>query len=250
VQVDSAQFLLSNSSAPEASDFSGSVLQPGVRGTGHLVFTATDAGGPGIYRVTAQVDGTTVSSATPSTDGGRCVAVGDDPGAGALMFDWQQPCPQTEVVDAAIPTANLPDGGHELTITLTDAAQNSSTVFDQTISTSNPHLTPVPGNRHAVHARFNLSWRWDGGHTRLLKLDVLGLPRLARVALRCEGRGCPRLRVRSAGERRIAVLLSELRDRTFRAGDRLLITVTAPRHAAERIEIKIRDGRKPSAGVS
>jgi hypothetical protein len=31
------------------------------------------------------------------------------------------------------------------------------------------------------------------------------------------------------------------------AGDRLLVTVTAPRHVTERIELKIRNGRKPAA---
>lgn len=88
VQVRSARFLLSSSAVPQATSFSGSALQRGVRGTGHLVFTASDATGPGVYAVTARVDGATVWSGTPNTNGGHCVPVGSDPGSGALMFDW------------------------------------------------------------------------------------------------------------------------------------------------------------------
>ncbi len=42
-------------------------------------------------------------------------------------------------------------------------------------------------------------------------------------------------------------MLRKLGGRRLRAGQSLLITVTAPRHAAERIVLAIRNGRKPSA---
>jgi len=57
--------------------------------------------------------------------------------SGALMFDWQQPCLQTETVDIPVDTTALTDGQHELKVIVTDAAQNSSTVLDQTITTLN-----------------------------------------------------------------------------------------------------------------
>src|SRR6185312_995622 len=100
VQVNWAQFTLSNSAVPAASGFSGTALQPGVRGTGSLLFTATDTGGPGVYSVTASIDGTPVYSGTPNANGGACVPVGSN--AGALMFDYQQPCPAAEAVSIPI----------------------------------------------------------------------------------------------------------------------------------------------------
>jgi hypothetical protein len=173
VTVSKADLLLSNSAAPQAGGFGGSALQPAARGTAHLVFTAQDPGGPGIYRVTARVDGKTVWAGTPDSNGGRCVSVGSDAPADALMFDWQQPCPRTEVVDVPIATAGLPDGRHELAVTVTDAARNSSTVLDEEISTSNPVLTPKPRNGHVVQARFLIRWHWHGTRTQVLKITVV-----------------------------------------------------------------------------
>jgi hypothetical protein len=67
------------------------------------------------------------------------------------------------------------------------------------------------------------------------------------VSVRCLGRGCPRLKLRSAGTHRVGKLLDGLAGKRFRAGDRLHITVTAPRRRAERIELQFRDNRLPRA---
>ena len=142
-QVVWAHLLLASNVSPQGTQFSGSALQKNARGTAHVVFTASDPGGPGVYSVTASIDGRPVWSGTPNSNGGDCVPVGTDSATGALMFDASQPCLPTEVVDVPVPTAGLPDGGHELAVTVTDAAQNSSTVLDQTITTSNPQTTPV-----------------------------------------------------------------------------------------------------------
>jgi hypothetical protein len=243
VHVNAADFLLSNSSAPQASDFSGSALQSRVSGTAHVVFTASDPAGPGIYRVTVQVGSSTVWSGTPSTDDGRCVPAGSS--GGVLIFDWQQPCQQTEVVDAPVPTRGLSDGSHELAVTVTDAAGNSSTVLDQTISTSNPNSAPTPRGRHSVHAHFLFYWRWNAARTELYRMTITGMPRRARLQITCSGRGChaPTFHTTIAHGR---WLVSETGHRSFRAGDRLLITVKAPNLKAERIKIMIRNGSKPT----
>ena len=81
-----------------------------------------------------------------------------------------------EVVDVPVPTAGLPDGSHELAVTVTDAARNSSTVLDQNITTSNPQTTPNPSGRRAIHARFTISWRWNGATTTLRSIRVQHLP--------------------------------------------------------------------------
>ncbi len=57
--------------------------------------------------------------------------------AGALMFDYSQPCKSSESVDLPIETASITDGQHTLKVTVEDAAQNSSVVYDGTISTHN-----------------------------------------------------------------------------------------------------------------
>lgn len=245
VQVFWAHFILSNDAVPVASGFSGTALEPGVRGTGNLLFSAADAGGPGIYSVTATIDGTPVWSGTPDTNSGQCVPVGSD--SGALMFDGQQPCRAAEAVSIPIATAGFPDGKHELAVSVTDAAGNTSPVLDQTITTSNPETTPNPSGRRALHARFVISWRWNGAVTLLRSIRVTHLPRDARVAVHCVGKHCPRLGARAKGPRKVAAMLRKLAGRRLRAGQSLLITVTAPRHSAERIAVRIRNGRKPSA---
>jgi hypothetical protein len=53
------------------------------------------------------------------------------------MFDYQQPCKQSETVDVPLDTTALTDGPHTLKVLVTDAAQNSSVVYDGTITTSN-----------------------------------------------------------------------------------------------------------------
>ncbi|HEY3728745.1 MAG TPA: hypothetical protein VGL51_16330, partial [Solirubrobacteraceae bacterium] len=196
-EVNWAHLLLVSNVAPEGTDFSGSALQRGARGMTHLVFTASDPGGPGVHAVTAKLGSKVVWSGVPNDNAGACVAVGTDPASGALMFDAPQPCLSTEVVDIPVPTRGFPDGAHELAVTVTDAAQNVSPVLDQTITTSNPQTTPVPRSRRAVHARFVISWSWAGRHTSLRSIKVQKLTRNAHVAVRCLGRGCPRLKVKS-----------------------------------------------------
>ncbi|HEY6524125.1 MAG TPA: hypothetical protein VIY10_10175 [Solirubrobacteraceae bacterium] len=243
-QITSAHLLLSNPAAPQGAAFSGSALQRNARGLAHVVFTATDPGGPGIYSVTAAVDGTPVFSGTPNPNGGACVPVGTD-ASGALMFDSAQPCPATEVVDVPIPTAGLADGSHELALTVTDAAGNGSTVLDQSITTSNPKATPVPRGRRTPRAQFVISWRWNGARTLLRTITVHRLPRHGHIAVRCTGRRCPKLELRSVTIGHRARLLRELTGRRFAAGNRLSITVSAPHLAPERIQLQIRSGRVP-----
>ncbi len=244
-EISAAQLLLSSGAAPQAANFGGSALQSGARGTAALVFTATDTGGPGVYSVSVALDGRTVWAGTPNANGGECVSRGTDPATGALMFDNQQPCPVTEVVDVPVPTATLPDGSHQLTATLVDAARNTSTVLDRRITTSNPQLTPAAPR--GVRAQFLISWQWLGRHTTLRSLTVRRLPPDGRVSVRCRGRGCPKLKVTSAPARRIARLLHALRGRRFTANDTLLITVSAPHRRAERVVLTFQNNRKPSA---
>jgi hypothetical protein len=135
VDVWWANLLLSNSATPSGSGFSGTLLSPNAHGTQELIFDTSDSGGPGVYAVTVQIDGKTVYSGTPDNNGGKCVAVGTS--SGAWMFDYSQPCKQSESVDLPINTAAVADGQHTLKVTVEDAAQNASVVYDGTITTQN-----------------------------------------------------------------------------------------------------------------
>jgi len=137
----SADLLLNSTASPTGTAFSGTLLDPDAHGTASLAFTAADPGGPGVYKVIVSIDGTVAYDGTPNTNGGECASAGTDPASGAWMFDSQQPCLQTETVDVPIDTTAFADGEHELTVQVEDAAQNTSTVLDQTITTAN--LTTV-----------------------------------------------------------------------------------------------------------
>ncbi len=253
-RVYAADLTLTTNASPQATGFSGSALQPHASGTAGLVFTASDPvgsganapSGPGIYAVGVQIDGRTVYAGTPNTNGGACVSVGGG-AAQPLMFDSQQPCPPAETVDAPVPTRRLPDGRHRLTVTVTDAAGDTATVFDRYISTYNPQVTPVPRGRRRVRARLALSWRWNGRRTALLGVRVRDLPSNAAVSIHCSGRGCPHPASQARGGNNVKRALRGLGGRSFSAGDRLYITLTAPRRRAERIVLRIRNGQIPAA---
>jgi hypothetical protein len=152
VRVWWANLLLANSASPSASGVGGTLLNPDAHGLEELTFTASDPGGPGVYAVTAQIDGKSLYSGTPDTNGGRCVAVGSS--AGALMFDHSQPCRANESVDLPINTASVADGQHTLKVIVEDAAGNTSVVYDGTITTHNATTSslgalPGPGTTQA-----------------------------------------------------------------------------------------------------
>jgi len=153
--LDSGEVLLSNFTQPATASFSGGLLAADANGTAGLLFTASDLGRPGVFQVTALVDGRLFYRATPNTDGGRCVPAETEPASGALIFDYQQPCPTSTAVDLSVATARLRNGRHRLQVLVTDAARNTTPVLDTTITTVNSTTTPLPRHRRSVRAR---SW--------------------------------------------------------------------------------------------
>lgn len=137
VRVPYANLLLTSGFAPTASEFRGSLLSPAAHGTASLSFAVEVAGGPGIYKVIATIDGKPVYDATPNTNGGRCAALGVDNVTGAAIFGYQQPCLRAQTVDLKVRTTTLRDGAHELVVVVADAAQNAQTVLRQTITVNN-----------------------------------------------------------------------------------------------------------------
>jgi hypothetical protein len=245
VQVSSAKLLLQNIASPTARQFSGALLGHAVHGSGRLRLHASDPGGPGVYRIAVTIDGRTVHDATPSRNGGACVPVGTDSITGALEFDAAQPCPTSLATTVRVPTAKLPDGTHQLVVSVTDAAGNTTTALRRTISTDNPELTPRPA--HGLRARFAISWRWARTITELRMISAMGLPRSARVAVTCTGTRCPSLPSGSVPASGVAARERRLRGLRLHPGDALLLTVTAPHRSAERIRLTIRKGARPQA---
>ena len=192
VNVYWANLRLSNSANPAATSVSGPLLQPGARGTQELALTATDYAGPGVYNVTVQADGHTLYSGTPDSNGGLCVPAGSS--RTALMFDASQPCKQSESVAVPANTAGVSDGQHTLKVTVTDAAGNTSVVYDGSISTHNaptnaaaPTITAagelLPGGRISAQpgewsapdgtGAVSYAYQWqhcdgEGGHCQII----------------------------------------------------------------------------------
>ncbi len=125
IYVPGAHILLSPRAAPSVSLISGPLTAAGVvHGTQGVSFTASDAGGPGIYQLTVAIDGKTIYQATPDLNGGACASVGTY--GSSFEFYTAEPCPQSVPMSLPIHTATLPDGIHSLTVTATDAASNVS----------------------------------------------------------------------------------------------------------------------------
>jgi hypothetical protein len=107
-------------------------------------------------------------------------------------------------------------------------------------------LTPTRSKqRRKLAVKIVMKWHWNHGHTRLLWVKIGRAPRRAALSISCRGRGCPphRLHASSATLRRRHRTLT---GKTYRAGDRLVISLTAPSWKPERARITIRNGRQPS----
>ncbi len=131
---------LANNSVPAAFGLSGTLLSETVSGTAHLAFQALDLDGPGVYHANAKLDGKGFYSATPQSNGGKCTALGYDQ-AGAREFEYSQPCPQEAAVSIELATATIPNGPHQLTVEVEDAAGNTTAVVNRTITIANAELS-------------------------------------------------------------------------------------------------------------
>lgn len=141
---------LTNNSTPAATNFGGALLTPGpVTGTQPITFTATDPSGPGITNISVAIDGVSVPGAQQDTNSGHCVPIGTDAG-GHPEFLYAQPCKQSIDFTQDVPTAGLTDGNHSLSVTVTDAAGNSSVVLKAALNVAN--YTTVSANLNSTHA--------------------------------------------------------------------------------------------------
>jgi hypothetical protein len=135
MSIDSAMILLHTEATPEAIGLTGSLTESPVSGTASASFTAKESKGPGIYRVSVQIDGSTVWAQTPETSFGQCVAHGTY--ENALVFRNAVPCKEEVPVRVEIPTGTVPDGPHLVEVAVEDAAGDRSVVFDKMLTFAN-----------------------------------------------------------------------------------------------------------------
>jgi hypothetical protein len=150
-----ADLTLEQTAGPSVSAVGGDLaIAPVVSGTSDLTFKATDPGA-GVYEAIFSVDGKVVRTSTIDEEGGRCRDVGQS-GDGLPAFLYLQPCPSSVDADIGFDTTSLPDGAHHLIVDVLDAAGNSVTVLDRTITLANS-----PANGHGASTAAVLSARWQ-----------------------------------------------------------------------------------------
>jgi hypothetical protein len=150
-----ADLTLEQTAGPSVSAVAGDLATaPVVSGTSDLTFNAADPGA-GVYEAIFTVDGRVVRTSTIDEEGGRCRDVGQT-GDGLPAFLYLQPCPSSVNADLGFDTTGLPDGAHHLVVTVVDAAGNSATVLDRTITLANS-----PANGRGASTAAVLSARWQ-----------------------------------------------------------------------------------------
>lgn len=119
-------------STPPSGLLAGSLFAGGpVSGTRGVLFDAFDQGG-GVYRVALLVDGVENQSATPDTNGGRCV----------VPFEYLAPCPTHVTGEYAADTTRIPEGEHQIQLAIYDATDTNQVVSEpQTVLVDN---VPAP----------------------------------------------------------------------------------------------------------
>jgi predicted flap endonuclease-1-like 5' DNA nuclease len=132
VTIESGSMVLTDDQAPTYASRSGTLLADDVK-RGNVTLTAQLADvGVGLYRVTATADGHPWLDQVLNTNGGKCATVG-----GATDFEYAQPCALTDAMSTALDTTQLGDGTHHVVVTVDDAAQNQTVLYDGDIVTDN-----------------------------------------------------------------------------------------------------------------
>jgi hypothetical protein len=142
--------------------------------------------------------------------------------------------------------AGLSSGGYEIAFQGAVSAPVVTTPTPVSVPTP-PSPVSQPGHpaQRRLKVKIILSWTWAHSRSTLRSVRVGKLPRGASVTISCRGRGCPR-RAAHADKAKLSRLLASLDGAVYRAGDRIYITVSAPGYLAERAELVIRNGARPT----
>jgi hypothetical protein len=100
----------------------------------------------------------------------------------------------------------------------------------------------------AIRASLSQSWSVKGSRLTVRRLRLARLPHGVVLRLACSGRGCPlRSRTAHAAGSTLDLLKTLGRTRSFRAGQRLELRLTAAGHVTQVIRIALERGRRPRA---
>ncbi len=138
-----ADLTLEDDVGPAPSNVGGSLVAGGtLTGSADLRFAATDDGS-GVYSAGLSVDGKPVIDRVIDDNGGQCESLGlrSD---GERDFVYQRPCLSATHADLALDTSALADGTHTVSVSVDDAAGNSTPVYSGTIVTRNAPEGGVP----------------------------------------------------------------------------------------------------------
>jgi len=163
VYLYAADLVLEQSAGPAAWNVGGELASAStVQGTSDVTFSASDPGS-GVYEALFSVDGKLVQSSVVDENGGRCKDVGGT-SDGLPAFLYAQPCAQSVSADVGFDTALVANGEHHLVVSVTDAAGNSATVLDRSVTVDNEPSPPPPGGPNGTNAsaQAQLSAWWVG----------------------------------------------------------------------------------------
>jgi len=139
-----AQFTLSDSDDPSASPVTGPLVSDSVKtGTLSARYTASDKGG-GVYRTLMKIDGKVVDTEVIDSNGGSCrdAFPSESPYDG---FTRALPCELTSAANPSLDTSLVPDGTHQLSLEVEDAAGNRNVIFAPTPFTFRNGTAPGGG---------------------------------------------------------------------------------------------------------
>jgi hypothetical protein len=153
--LHSADITLQQDFSPTATATGGSLTtQTLLQGVEHIDISASDPGA-GIFQAIFEVDGKALPGQTIDANGGSCepYKVAAD---GTNIFLNPAPCPQwMNNVDIPFNTAQVPDGPHQLTMLVSDAAGNTTTVFNRDVvfNNSGEYIVQLQRQEQAEHQR-------------------------------------------------------------------------------------------------
>jgi hypothetical protein len=172
--LTSARITLEDNTPPKVTVVGGTLTTgTELEGEQNLAITGTDTGS-GIYQALLEVDGKVAQTTAVESNGGHCENVGQT-SDGRPAFIHAVPC-ALEVNDQFVffNMAGIPDGSHRLTVQVTDAAGNTTTVLNREVVVGRGACNGTCGDQARLAAR----------DARLLKPITRGY---ARSGLRLSG---------------------------------------------------------------
>jgi len=133
----SADIVLTQTAGPTAVATDGSLPAAStLHGVVDIVVTATDPAA-GVFQAILQSNGRTVAKQVIDANGGKCLPYGEDPD-GSEIFLYGVPCPAgVSNIDVPFDSAQLPDGPQQVSVLVTDAAGNTTSILSRSVMVEN-----------------------------------------------------------------------------------------------------------------